>query len=125
MMAAVTIPILPSADFDVTSSFYALLGFVETGRWPAEYLIERNDEHGIELHFWFDPSVDRWTNDVACYVRFPTPEDAVACHAGWAGVEVPSPARLGAPDESVNGSIEFHIIDPHGNLVRIGGFPPR
>jgi hypothetical protein len=21
------------------------------------------------------------------------------------------------------GAVEFHIIDPHGNLVRFGGFP--
>lgn len=124
-MAAVTIPILPSADFDVTVAFWGALGFVERGRWPSEHLVMRHDGHGIELHFWSKPDVDRWTNDVACYVRFATPDDAVACHAGWRDVEVPEPAVLSAPAGGVDGSTEFHVIDPHGNLVRIGGFPRR
>jgi len=38
-MGAVTLPILPSPDFDVTASFYRQLGSRETGRWPDEYLI--------------------------------------------------------------------------------------
>jgi hypothetical protein len=122
-VGAVTIPILPSADFEVTSEFWARLGFVERGRWPAEYLIVRHDALGIELHFWFDANVDRWTNDVGCYVRFDTPDEARACHARWADVVVEHPAKLSAPADGVNGSTEFHVIDPHGNLVRLGGFP--
>ena len=31
------VPILPSLDLDVTSKFYARLGFVEDDRWPDEY----------------------------------------------------------------------------------------
>jgi len=122
-MSTVTIPILPSADFDVTSSFWAQLGFEERGRWPGDYLIVRHHGLGIELHFWSDPTVDRWTNDVACYVRFESPAEAVACHAGWSGVTVEEPARLSSPATGpADGSVEFHIIDPHGNLVRLGGF---
>lgn len=124
-MAATTIPILPSADFDVTARFWALLGFTERGRWVDEYLIVVHEALGIELHFWHDPSVDRWTNDVACYVRFSTPDEAVAAHAGWAGVQVPEPAVLNPPHHDEDGSVEFHVIDQHGNLVRLGGFPDR
>jgi hypothetical protein len=119
----VTIPILPSADFDETSAFYAAFGFEERGRWPGDYLIVRNDDVGIELHFWSNPPVDRWTNDVACYVRFATPDDARACHARWRDVRVPEPARLSAPQTEPYGAVEFHLIDLHGNLVRLGGFP--
>lgn len=93
-MPAETIPILRSADFDQTASFWSAFGFVEIGRWP-DCLILRHLALEIELHFWLDPGVDRWTNDVACYVRFGSPEEAVACHAGWAVVAVPS--RLGWP----------------------------
>ena len=118
-----TIPILPSADFDVTASFWSALGFTERGRWEAEYLILRHEALAIELHFWHDPSVDRWTNDVACYVRFESPEAAVAQHAQWADVEVPDPARLSSPEAEEWGAVEFHVIDLHGNLVRLGGFP--
>ena len=79
-VAPVTIPILPSGDFDVTAEFYARLGFTERGRWPGDYLIIRNDAVGIELHFWSKPDVDRWTNDVACYVRFDSAGEAQALH---------------------------------------------
>ena len=50
---AETIPILPSADFDATTRFWAALGFGARGRWP-----------------------------VACYVRFATPDEARDVHAG-------------------------------------------
>lgn len=116
-----TIPILPSGDFDVTEAFWQRFAFVPRGRW-AEYLVLRHERLAIELHFWLDPSVDRWTNDVACYIRFPDPGAARACHAGWADVEVPEPAVLSAPQDEPWGATEFHLIDLHGNLVRIGGF---
>ncbi len=119
-----TIPILPSADFDVSTGFYARFGFIERGRWE-EYLILRHPELGIELHFWDDPTVDRWTNDVACYLRFGSPEEALAQHAAWASVEVPEPATLSVPQSESWGAVEFHLIDLHGNLIRLGGFPPQ
>ena len=123
-MGATTIPILPSADFDVTAAFWRGLGFEERGRWPADYLILRHPGLDIELHFWWNATVERWTNDVACYVRFDSPEEAVACHTGWRDATIPEPARLTEPVTEPWGAVEFHVIDPHGNLVRIGGFPP-
>ncbi|HKX66429.1 MAG TPA: VOC family protein [Intrasporangium sp.] len=119
---AETIPILPSADFDATTTFWAAFGFGARGRWP-DYLILRHEDLGIELHFWRDQAVDRWTNDVACYVRLDSPDEAREVHAGWAQLEVPGPARMSAPESEPSGAVEFHIIDPHGNLVRLGGFP--
>ena len=122
-MSVVTIPILPSAEFDATAAFWAPFDFAEIGRWPEDYLILRHEAMEIELHFWFDPGVDRWTNDVACYIRFPDPPAAVACHAGWASIVVPEPASMSTPKTEPWGAVEFHIIDIHGNLVRLGGFP--
>lgn len=122
-MRAVTIPILPSGDFDVTARFWSAFGFEPRGRWPGEYLILRNDALDIELHFWSKPTVDRWTNDVACYVRFPDRDAALACRAGWDDVRVDEPARFSTAADGVGGSTEFHLIDLHGNLVRFGGFP--
>lgn len=122
-MGAITIPILPSPDFDGTAMFWAEFGFREIGRWVDEYLILRHDELAIELHFWHDPDVDRWTNDVACYVRFDTPEEAIACHSGWSRIIVHHPATFHPPVTQPWGATEFNIIDPHGNLVRFGGFP--
>ena len=85
-MAVQTIPILPSAGFDATSSFYGRLGFVETARYPGEYLIVRHDI-GIELHFFAADDVDPARNHSGCYVRFETadpqdfslPEEAPYC----------------------------------------------
>lgn len=115
-----TIPILPSADLPATARFYAGLGFREAGHWPTEYLILVH-EVGIELHFWMGDTVDRWTNDVACYVRFPTAADARALHDAWAAIGVPHPADLRPPRGTAYGLLEFALIDLHGNLVRVGG----
>ncbi len=119
-----TIPILPSADFAVTASFWARFGFEVRGRWD-DYLVLRHEGLAIELHFWPDEAVDRWSNDVACYVRFPSPDAARACRERWDGVEVPAPGVLSLPKDEPWGATEFHIIDLDGNLVRLGGFPPE
>lgn len=115
----VTIPILPSPDFDETVRFYAALGFAERGRWPDTYLTI-NDDRGIELHFWSNHDVDAKTNDVACYVRFESERLARALHDEWAGLDLAS-GRLHAPQATDYGLLEFALVDPHGNLVRIGG----
>jgi hypothetical protein len=122
-VTAITIPILPSADFDITTSFWSSFGFREIGRWVDEYLILRHEELAIELHFWHDPTVDRWTNDVGCYVRFDTPESAAAQHAVWSTIQVPHPATFHPLRTEPWGATEFSVIDLHGNLVRLGGFP--
>jgi len=115
---AVTRPILPSADLAATSAFYAGLGFVEVGLWPREYLIVR-DEHDIELHFWCQPEVDRWTNDVACWVGFADRAAVHALHDAWAARAVPDPAVL-LPVTDKGHLVEFQLLDLHGNLVRVG-----
>lgn len=123
-MPAVTIPILPSSNFDTTAAFYSALGFVERGRWPDEYLIVGHPDLDVELHFWPNAAVDRWTNDVACYVRFATVGECLDCHRGWSGVDIADPAVLSEVDTGPagDGSVEFHVIDLDGNLVRFGGF---
>jgi hypothetical protein len=118
-MSAKLIPILPSKSFDESARFYAALGFSETGRWSGEYLILVHED-GLELHFWSNPKVDRKTNDVACYIRFDTAAEARALHDAWAP-NVALGARLDPPTETDYGLTEFALIDPHGNLLRVGG----
>jgi hypothetical protein len=74
----------------------------------------------LELHFWSNPTVDRKTNDVACYIRFDSAAEARALHDAWAPNVAPG-ARLDAPVETDYGLTEFALIDPHGNLLRVGG----
>jgi hypothetical protein len=117
-MDAVTRPILPSADLDATTAFYAPLGFDVRGHWPQEYLILAGPD-AIELHFWQNPRVDRWTNDVACWVGYRSPADVQRRHDAWAAVGVAEPASL----RDVDGAgplVEFQLIDLHGNLLRVG-----
>ena len=119
-MALKTIPILPSGNFNETAHFYAQLGFMERGRWPDEYLIIKRPGDGLELHFWFNAAVDPKENDVGCYVRWDTAAEARALYAEWAAVDV-KPGRLTSPKKTDYGLLEFALIDPQGNLVRVGG----
>jgi len=117
--SAVTRPILPSSDLDGAAAFYAPLGFRVVGLWPGEYLILSGPDD-IELHFWHDPSVDRWTNDVACWIGYPDVEAVLRRHAAWAEVPIPEPAVLNAPDDTTGHLVEFQLIDVFGNLLRVG-----
>lgn len=115
----VTIPILHSADLAAATTFYAGLGFAESARWP-DYLIVTHPA-GIELHVGLDRAVDRWTNGLSCYIRFPDAAAARALHDAWAAAGVPAPAELRAPWTTDYGLLEFALIDLDGNLVRVGG----
>ena len=115
---ATTRPILPSADLRVTAEFYAGFGFQVLGHWPHEYLILCGPDD-IELHFWLDPDVNRWTNDVGCWIGYPYADAVRARHAAWSRVAVPAPGDL-KPITSVVHLIEFQLIDVHGNLLRFG-----
>jgi hypothetical protein len=109
------IPILPSLNLDETAGFYARLGFAENSRWPDEYLILTRDDG--ELHFWAcsDPELPRKSS---CYVYV---EDAAALHAEYlaAGIE-----RMKVPEQTDYDVLEFSLVDPHGNVIRIGSESP-
>ena len=113
-----SIPQLPSSDFDVTSEFYSRIGFSERRRWDGEYLILLREQDDIELHFWFKDGIDPLANDASCYIRFDRADEATELHAEWerAGVQ-----DLHAPTVTDYGLTEFALIDPHANLIRIGG----
>jgi hypothetical protein len=121
-MSAVTIPILPSRDLDETVAFYASLGFGARGRWPEYLILARNEP--IEIHFWLDRDVVAERNDVACYVRFTSAGEAQALYDTWAPIAAGWSGRfprLVAPRSTDYGLLELALLDPHGNLVRIGG----
>ena len=118
-MGAVTIPILPTTDFDATADFYGAVGFAERGRWPGEYLILVGPA-GIELHFWIDPGIDPATNSHACYMRFDEGREAAALFESWSAYKLGG-GRLLPLKETDYGMLEFALIDRHGNLLRIGG----
>jgi catechol 2,3-dioxygenase-like lactoylglutathione lyase family enzyme len=118
------IPVLPARDLAATLAFYERLGFEAQGSpWQTyRYLIVAWTLY--ELHFYEDGDVDPLTTDAGCYLRV---ADADALHAEWAAVGVPhdraTGSRLVAPVTTDYGMREFALVDPSGNLLRIGSDP--
>jgi hypothetical protein len=80
----------------------------------------------VELHFYSDPDVDPLTTAFTCYVHV---RDAPALHREWDGIGVPTDrmtgSRLMPPEDRDYGLREFALVDPSGNLLRIGSPIPR
>jgi catechol 2,3-dioxygenase-like lactoylglutathione lyase family enzyme len=118
------VPILPARDLGATLAFYERLGFENRGddwrRW--NYLILGRG--GAELHFYADPAVDPLTTDFGCYLRV---ADADELWREWDAVGVPhdsaTGSRLTAPETTDYGMREFALVDPSGNLLRVGSDP--
>ena len=118
-MAAVTVPIFPSTDFDQTVAFYAVLGFVEQMRWPGDYLILAHPI-GVELHFWLSTGVVDPHDAAGCYVRFDTVDEVANLYREWEGLGV-ADSHLRALVAADYGLLEFALLDPHNNQIRFGG----
>ena len=123
-MAEFSVPILPARDLDAILAFYQRLGFENAGTEPSEwnYLIIRRG--GVQLHFYGDPEVDPLTTAFSCYVFT---EDADALYDEWNAIGVPTDAAAGsslqAPVQTDYGMREFALVDPSGNLIRVGSPP--
>jgi catechol 2,3-dioxygenase-like lactoylglutathione lyase family enzyme len=108
-----TIPVLPSADFDRTSQFYALLGFHGPRNYP-EYLILQCDEQ--EIHFFLeigDHTYGHGHSHFSSYIRAQG-LDELYVTLETAGVAVDPPS------EQPWGMKELNVVDPDGSLLRFG-----
>jgi catechol 2,3-dioxygenase-like lactoylglutathione lyase family enzyme len=112
------IPILPSRSIAATLDFYRALGFTgEAHDTDAGYAILCRGT--LELHFFHHPALLPAQSDAGCYLRV---RDVRAIHA--------DAQRAGLPDTGIPridplspkpwGLLEFAIVDPDGNLLRIG-----
>jgi catechol 2,3-dioxygenase-like lactoylglutathione lyase family enzyme len=111
-------PILPSRDLTATADFYSRLGFEQAGLWPGEYLIVMRGDIG--LHFFLARDHDPATSDHGCYLYVP---DADALFAEFSRLGLPPagiPRLHGAPEGTDYGLREFALVDPDGNLLRLG-----
>jgi catechol 2,3-dioxygenase-like lactoylglutathione lyase family enzyme len=124
-MVEFAVPILPATDLDATLAFYARLGFENAGSAPSEwnYLIIRRGN--IQLHFYGDPGIDPPTTSSSCYVFT---EDADALFDAWNEIGVATDpktgSRLQGPSVDTDyGMREFALVDPSGNLIRVGSPP--
>jgi catechol 2,3-dioxygenase-like lactoylglutathione lyase family enzyme len=113
-LAERAVPILPSRDLAETQAFYERLGFENRGAPPDvwDYLIIGRE--GAELHFFASPDLDPSASDHSCYLYV---GDADAVHREWEATGTPG---LDAPDDTPYGMREFALVDPSGNLVRVG-----
>jgi catechol 2,3-dioxygenase-like lactoylglutathione lyase family enzyme len=118
------VPILPSRDLAATLAFYEELGFENRGAPPDEwdYLILRRS--GIEIHFILDAELDPLRTAGSCYVYV---DDAQRVFEQWHDI-VSADAATGRRVEPLTrtayGMHEFALIDPSGNLIRVGTAAP-
>ncbi len=98
------------------------MGFENAGAAPSvwNYLIIRRGT--IQLHFYLDQDVDPLTTSFSCYVYT---ADADALYREWDRIGVRTDrvtgSRLqGPPVETDYRLREFALVDPNGNLLRVG-----
>jgi catechol 2,3-dioxygenase-like lactoylglutathione lyase family enzyme len=114
-LRGMTIPILASRDIEETIGFYERLGFGVVARYeefgPTYLLIRRDD---VELHFVHSPDTDPAESHGGCYLRL---DDAQAVYEEW---EPLGASEIRPPRDTPWGMREFFLVDPSGNLLRIG-----
>ncbi|HMO26256.1 MAG TPA: VOC family protein [Tepidisphaeraceae bacterium] len=114
------IPILPARSLDETIRFYADLGFDLVRRFdPQGYVILSRDAGAIELHFFTMGVINSTESHSGCYIRV---ADADAMHRAFSEIELPDEGipRLTAVEDKPWGMREFALVDPSGNLIRVG-----
>jgi catechol 2,3-dioxygenase-like lactoylglutathione lyase family enzyme len=120
MTADVSIPILPAKDLAETRQFYERLGFKTPGWWPDQFggyaILRRGD---LAMHFFRFPELSPLENYAQCYWGVED-VDALYREAREAGLPDSGTPRLGSLENKPWGMREFAIVDPNGNLVRVG-----
>jgi len=108
---AISIPVLASLCIDESAQYYCgRLGFSEICR-DENYLIVRRDQ--IEIHFWL--AEERvFPEHTSCYIR------GGQILALYKELRAKGLERLSVLSERPWGMTEFHLNDPHGNLLRFG-----
>jgi hypothetical protein len=112
-------PVLPSRDLAETREFYARIGFEAWfgGKsWPEYEIMSRGN---LVVHFFACPGLDPAKTDAGCYWRV---KDADRLHEALAALRLPREGipRLTPIEDRPWGMREFSLVDPSGNLVRVG-----
>jgi catechol 2,3-dioxygenase-like lactoylglutathione lyase family enzyme len=112
------IPILPSRSVDDTVTFFKRLGF-EGGAHESDsgYAILRRGT--VELHFFTHRELVPADSSSGCYIRV---MDVESFYRSCLPSKLPRTGipRIDALEDKPWGLREFAIIDPDGNLIRIG-----
>ena len=112
------IPTLPCRSVAATTAFYERLGF-EGGahEFNSEYAILRRAS--VELHFFTHKELVPTESSAGCYIRV---LDVESIYRVFSSSKLP---RAGIPRMDILenkpwGLREFAVVDPDGNLLRIG-----
>ena len=112
------IPILPSRSIQATVAFYQALGF-EGGAhgFDSGYAILRRGT--LELHFFAHPALVPSESSAGCYLRV---QDVDGVYRAFSACPLPRAGipRMDALENKPWGLREFAVVDPDGNLLRIG-----
>ena len=112
------IPILPSRDIGNTVAFYTRLGF-EGGAHASDaaYAILRRG--AVELHFFTHRELVPAESWAGCYIRV---SDVESIYKAFSTAQLPPRGipRIDALEDKPWGLREFAVVDPDGNLLRVG-----
>ena len=111
------IPILPSRSVQQTCDFYRQLGF--EGKTWASYQYAILTRGTIEIHFFTDVKLDPASSSAGCYIRV---KHVDAIYRSFENALLPRSGipRMDRLEDKPWGMREFAIVDPDGNLIRIG-----
>jgi len=113
----IAIPILPSRSLNDTLTFFHRLGFDGKIHGHGDYAILTRGT--AELHFFTHRELRPAESFAGCYVRV---SDVDTIYRAFASAELPRKGipRQDALEDKPWGMREFAIVDPDGNLIRIG-----
>ena len=113
----IAIPILPSRSLNDTLAFFQRLGFDGTIHSHGGYAILTRGT--VELHFFTHRELLPAESSAGCYIRV---SDVESIYEACASAKLPLKGipRWDALEDKPWGMREFAIVDPDGNLIRIG-----
>jgi catechol 2,3-dioxygenase-like lactoylglutathione lyase family enzyme len=112
------IPILPSRSISKTTEFYKRFGFQGGAHsFNSDYAILLRGD--IELHFFAHKELVPSESFAGCYLRV---LDVESIYSAFSVTVLPREGipRMGTLEDKPWGLREFAIVDPDGNLLRIG-----
>ena len=117
MQSDIAIPILPSRSVNDTVAFFRRLGFEGKVHAYGDYAILTRGT--VELHFFTHRELRPAESSAMCYLRV---ADVEGIYRAFALAELPRRGipRQDALEDKPWGMREFAIVDPDGNLIRIG-----
>jgi catechol 2,3-dioxygenase-like lactoylglutathione lyase family enzyme len=109
-------PTMPAQDIEETESFYKKLGFFTVYK-DTNYLLMKRE--AAEVHFFHHPKLDKWACDHGAYIR-PSDVDAFSDEVTLLNLPSEGIPRFGPAEDKPWGMREATLLDPNGNLLRIG-----